>query len=243
MYWRKLFLNIYIILFILLVNISFGQNKIDPRDDAVQNVLRYTEKIYRIDDRLVNGHYYVPKHPLALGHPYFINKGWQSATLYIKGVVYEGIQIKYNIEEDIVVYKRQHELGLVEEILLNNTFIDSMVIGQHFFVNTSHINKDFSHGFLERIYSGNFSAYLKHEIIHKDELTHTNSYGRYLDPKKKLLFYAGNDLVAIHDKRSLLDYFSEHKKQIKRFMRKNRIIFHKASNDEYVKLLSYCDGL
>jgi hypothetical protein len=44
-------------------------------------------------------------------------------------------------------------------------------------------------------------------------------------------------------KSALLSYFDQHKKEIKRFMSRNKIKYSKASTDQLYMLMQYCDSL
>jgi len=232
---------VFLILFSIIP--SYSQDTDEPIMNPVDQILSHTENVYQADDRLINGTFYIPKHPLAIGHPYYLTTDWLQAILYIKGLTYKDVSIRFNIEEDLVVLKRQYELGLVEEILLNTLLIDSLRINDNLFINSPLMNIPGSPGFLEVIYNGKYESFLKYKKEHKDELTHTVRYGKYLDTKRVLYLFDGKDFIKINDKQDLYDIFAPHEKEIKKFMRKNKIHLKNSSKEQYVQLLKYCDGL
>ncbi len=237
----KIFGSVLLILF--SVGSSFGQGSSKQITGQVEDILNEAEAFYGADDRLINGRYYVPKQPFAHGHPYYLTDDWVKTILYVKGITFDDVEIKFNIEDDILILKRQYKQGLIVQIILNNSLVDSLRINDHLFVNSTPIFGSHSPGYLEFIQKGEFVSYLKHEVNYKDEITPQMPQGKYLDPKSILYIYNDMDFVRISTKKELLAYFSPHEKEIKKFMRKNKIGFKKATKEQFIKLLNYCDGL
>jgi len=231
--------SVLVILF--LCETCYSQTADKLGDDPVDLILENAESVYKADDRLINGTYYTPKYPLAIGHPYFETDQWIKATLYIKSLTYPDVFVKLNIEDDLIIYKRQHRLGLVEEILLNNFLVDSLRIDEHLFINTSSIDIHGTPGILEFLCKGKYDGYMKYLKYHKDELTHQVRYGRYMDVKRELYLFDGEKFIRVNDKHKLLELFPAHEKAIVKFMRRNKIKFKHADKVQFVTLLRYCD--
>jgi hypothetical protein len=121
--------------------------------------------------------------------------------------------------------------------------VDSLIIGSHIFHNTSNFSLDNAIGIAEIIYNGNISAYYKYSSEFKDELSERQQYGKYLKARKKLFIFDKNSFISIQTKKDLLVYFEDHKKEVKQFLRKNRIRLKKASSDQIVKLIQFCEHL
>lgn len=211
--------------------------------NPVKELISYTNSIYGADDRLINGTYYVPTHPLALGHPYFLTDDWLPANLYIKGIEFENVNIKYNIEDERIILRRQYEKGLVEPIVLNNSFIDSLTIGDHHFLNSILFDEGDNTTFLELVCRGKITSFLKHTNSYKDELSPQVMYGKYKEPKSTLFIYADSSLRLINRKKEFLELYLNNEKRIKKFMKTNNIGFKRAEKDQLIKLFEYCDGL
>lgn len=207
------------------------------------DILDLANSIYRADDRLLNGKYYKPRHFFAEGHPYFNKNEWVDGTLFIKGILYNRIPIKYNIEDDKIIIKSILKNRISKDILLHNSFVDSLIIGSHIFHNTNNFSLDNTIGIAELIYRGNISAYFKHSSEFKDELSERQQHGKYLNARKRLFLFDKDSFISIQTKKDLLAYFEEHKKEVKQFLRKNRISIKKASNRQIVKLIQFCEHL
>ncbi|MBN2237922.1 MAG: hypothetical protein JW729_10200 [Bacteroidales bacterium] len=234
---------IAIIVFILAQGLNTRQLSAQELSNTESQVSEFANFLYRSDDRLLNGKYYKPAHFFALGHPYFINDEWQNATLYIKGITYKNVLLKYNIEDDVIILKAIYDRRIAKDILLHNKFIDSLAIGTHLFHNTANFEMSENIGFAELIYKGGLTAYVKHSIQFKDELSERIKNGLYLDPKRKLYLSSDSLLYPISTKKDLIDFFPERKKDIKAFLRKNKIRYRKANTYQLVNLIRFCDQL
>jgi len=237
-FWRYAF----IILFFL---IYFGSSisVVAQTKTLADEILGLSESFYRSDDRLLNGKYYVPKHYFAEGHPYLYSKDWIIGNLYIKGIQYENVTIKYNIEDDKIILKAVYENRISKDILMHNTFIDSLSIGSTMFHNTSNLYKENAIGIAELISRGKYMAYFKHSIEFKDELSERYRYGKYLKAKKKLYIFDGSKFIPIIASKDLVSLFPDSENDILAFMRKNGIRFKKASSNQISILMNYCENL
>lgn len=231
------------IVFILVQVFNTRQISAQDLSNKESQVSDFANFLYRSDDRLLNGKYYKPSHFFAEGHPYFMDNEWQNATLYIKGITYENVLLKYNIEDDVIIIKAVYDGKIAKDILLHNKFIDSLAIGTHLFHNTANFEMSENIGFAELIYKGGLTAYVKHSIQFKDELSERIKNGLYLDPKKRLYLSSDSLLYSISTKKDLFDFFPERKKDLKAFLRKNKIRFRKANTYQLVNLIRFCDQL
>ncbi|MDA3904616.1 MAG: hypothetical protein PF484_00925 [Bacteroidales bacterium] len=236
----------YLTLFILFSSFLIGISNSAISQETIkegQNILSIANSIFRADDRLLNGKYYRPKHFFAEGHPYFLSNEWVDATLYIKGIQYNNIPLKYNIEDDNLIIKAIFDGRISKDILLHNSFVDSLIIGYQTFHNTNNFELENSIGIAEIVYKGEIFAYIKHYSEFKDEISERLRYGKYLESQKILYLFDGNFFHQIKKKKDLLNYFQTNKNEVKAFMRKNKIRFKKASSNQIVNLIHFCDNL
>jgi len=237
-------LALVFVLFSLPLDVFSQENTLDKTE-----ILAISDNIYGPDDRLINGKYYKPKHYLAEGHPYYLSENWLNGNLFIKGIEYNNIPIKYNIEDDILIINYIFKNRLSKNILLHNSFVDSVKINSPIknikttFHNTRNFSTENSIGYAELVYKGNLSAYFKHTREFIDEINYYNKYGKYLNPKKKLFLFNGIDFQSITTKKDLVTYFPTHKKEIKLFLRKNKIRFSKITAEQIVNLIHFCEQL
>ncbi len=232
---------IFYLSLILIIQLS-GIKKGESQENYYQksDILKASEEIYGTDDRLASGIYYLPKHPSANGHPYFLNQDWQLATLYIKGNVFSSIPLKYNMEDDRLIIKLIFPKLIAKNILIANRFVDSLRIGKHILHNTQNLNTKNEIGIAERIQNGEYPVYLKQKIQFTDDYSGKNDFGIYLKPKVQAYILLADTFQAITSKKDFLAYYS-HAKELKSFMRKNRIRFKNASAQKLRNLFRFAN--
>lgn len=219
---------------------SYGQEI----SESKESILGIANSLYGTDDRLVNGIFYVPKHYGGYGHPYFESNTWLDGTLFIKGIKYTDIPVKYNIEDDVLIINISFKNKSATRIMLYNAFVDSLIIDSKIFHNTDNFSTNNQIGFAEFIYKGDsLSAYFKHSIGFLDNITDKGPNGKYMKPKKKLYFLEHNRFLQINSKKAFLAYFEDHKKEIRLYMRKNQFYFKKASSNQFAELLDFSENL
>lgn len=218
-----------------------GKSMAQNTTDSPYNIVDTALIIYRADDRLINGKYYKPKHFFAEGHPYFLTDDWSQSKLYIKGIEYDNVLIKYNIVEDIVILNTVSADRIAKNIIIYNSFIDSLKIGEHFFHNTVSFGSEKSIGIAELIYKGKIRAYYKHKNEFKEEYSLNYQHGKYRKPFKKLYLFDGTNFEIIRTKKAFLNYFGDNKNELNQFLRKNNIRVRKASAHQLATVLQYCE--
>ena len=213
----------------------------DNQDDI--SILESTEQIYGSDDLLVNGRIYYQQYPLAEGHPYFDTEEWINGSIFIKGRSFLGYEIKYDLEMDEIVLNTRDKRGAFVDIMLNHQVIDSLYFGNRFFINTAQFltGKPVSN-FFEVVFNGIPVLLVHHKKEFLTEYNERYPHGRYRDPPQRLFLYTGNDLVDISKKKAFLNYYEPYKKEIKKFMKRNRIIYKKADNQELFRLMEFCSN-
>lgn len=229
---------------ILLVFIeAYTQTPLPLKSATTKEIIDFTELIYGNDDRLICGQVYQPKHFRAKGNPYFINDRWQKGRLFIKGNIFDDVNIKYDIELNKIILKAELKNGNVRHLILNNQFIDSLFINKHLFVNSALLPVQEASGFYEQLYKGNFTAYLKYEVTFRKESSAIAPFGKYLKPKSILCIYWDNKIEKLTNIKLLLNCFPTKQKEIKKYIRRNSMRFKKSDNNQLFNLLKYCDEI
>jgi hypothetical protein len=210
----------------------------------LENLKEYTEQVYGTDDRVVNGKAYLPKHFNAKGHPYFLTDIWIEGTLVIDSEEYEGQEILYNIDIEKLILKTT--LKSKEEVLLvlNTDFIEALYFGDHYFVNgAKYFPTSKFTGFVEQVYDGNFKVVIRHKKSFVSQYTVNSPHGFYSGTKSMIYIFDKGELEKLPTKKTMLDYFFEQKKEIKKFLRKNKIKYNKATTNQLSQLFTYCDDI
>ena len=213
-------------------------------DKNLKNLKIYTENIYRLNDLLVNGKLYRPLNANANGSPYFQNdKLWRKSKLFIRGTEFTDQNVLYDIENDELIANIINPDGFTKNIVLDQELIDSLWIEDHFFINITPFTVENINGIYEQVYDGRFKALIKHHVTYKRVIDYNAPNGYYSDPETSLFILTEKRLIKISNKRSLLSYFETDKKEIGRFIRRNKINLKTASIIEYFNLFKMCDDL
>lgn len=238
---KKIFEPILLILLFCIPGFLFSQ-KSGEHESTLECVER---QYFGTNDLLVNGRNYLPYNTRANGHPYYKTEEFQEGSLYIKDRVFDSVLLSYNLERDQLILQQERSNSTVVQVILTSTLIDSFELGDALFIHREYV-PGLSEGpdFLRKIYGGKSNFY---EVIHKRFLpvfTEVNAHGRYSDPELSYFLEKENqEVVKIKNKRNFLKVFSDHKSEVKRFIKKESIRFRKASDKQFINLMKYCDDL
>ncbi len=210
----------------------------------LEKLKEYTEQVYGTDDRVVNGKAYLPIHFNAKGDPYFLTDNWTESTLVINNEEYDGQETLYNIDIEKLILKTT--LKSKEDVLLvlNTDFLEAFYFGEHYFVNGEKYfpNTKFK-GFVEQVYNGDFKVVIQHQKSFVSQYTANSPHGFYSGTKSMIFIFDKGELKKLPTKKTMLDYFPEHKQEIKKFLRKNSIKYKKATANQLKQLFTHCDDI
>ena len=222
----------------------FAQEQRNNFDESLTKIIEYTEFVYGTDDALVNGQPYALKYREVKGHPFFGDDKWSEETLTVKGKTFHNVKLNYDIESDKLILNTKYNENSYIIIELSNEVIDSFNIQSHHFINAAQLKIDAGEiKFFEQIYKGNFSFLIKHKKILNKAYYDTPPYGRYTKMISVHYIFEKGELKKINSKKSFLKYFHKNKKEIRAFMRKNKIKYKKANHKQLQVLMKYCDNL
>lgn len=209
---------------------SYTQNPTPLKPATTNEIVDYAEIIYGSDHRLISGHIYQRKRFMVDGHPYFINDEWHKGEIFIKGAVFEDLNIKYNIEINKIILKAEFNDEYVRHIIMNSNYIDSLMIDGHFFVNSSILQQNSPLGFVEHIYEGANSYFIKYESSTKTTLKGTTKTTIYQKLQGVLYFYKDNEFKRLASRKDLGNHFSPFMDEISKELKQNRLRFKNANS-------------
>lgn len=242
--------SIFSILILFVLTNSYAQKLTFSEPASTNEIIKYTETFYGNDDRLIRGKFYQNDKIILKGHPNFKIRNWVDGPIFIKGITYKDVRIKYNIEIDKIILLADFSNGNTMQLVLNNSLVDSLYIQNHLLINASNLPFSLT-GFYEPIYNGNFSAYIKHKTRFQITATRKKNslntdqiiIGKYKKPASTLYLHIKDEFVEIPNKKALISRFESKKRDINRFMKINLIRFKKADNNQLINLLKYCDEI
>ena len=233
----------FVFTFLMLIGLlGFGQAQ--EVIGEVEGLYNRSEQIYSTDDLLVNGQIYIPTRPRAKGSPYYGGKQFVEGSVQIRGRQFNGVLLRYNLEDQRIILRAAVESGKYVTILLNSNLIDHFTInGQHFINVDSYFKDTEISGFYTLVYEGSFTFLIKYEKTFRAVYDNQTPNGSYTEMKSDYFIFDENKLVMVTKKKALLYYFSPKKKEIKNFMRQQKINYKNAGITSLNQLMKYCDSV
>lgn len=210
----------------------------------LNEIVMHTDSLLGADDELVNGKIYIQENLLAAGHPFFQSAHWQTGNVTINGKVYDGLFLKYDIQSDELILKAERKRGGATVVSLNNEFVEEFIIEDRHFVNSMGFDvKGIQTDFVELLHSGSFIFFVSYTKSYNNDYNTKTPYGSYGKTTTSYFIFQDHQLSYISSKKALLKFFEPFKKKIKKFMKKNKIKYSKASYGQLQHLMQYCDDL
>jgi len=229
-------------LFIFNSILTYSQESLS--DSSFAKIRNVAENIYGSDDRITNGEINQFIAPNIEGSPFFLRNEWISGDVFIFGVQFSNVAIKYNIESDEILFINHENNKSASTIVLSKPFIDSVRIDGHLFVNSNTLNVKNPLGFIEKLYKGeHFTSFLKHRINHVVKQTDTYQHLKYYDLRPIIYILYDDEFISLKSEQAFLDEFTAFRKDISKFIHQNKIRFKKADPNQLLKLLKYCDEI
>ena len=203
-----------------------------------------TNKVYGSSDLLNLGEFYVPEHVYATGHPYFITDEYVLASVTVYNNSFDKVKARYNIEKDQLIMKVSVDTGVYVTIVAKEDWVHSFKINDHYFVSVNGLQPSTEvKGYCEEVYNGKRKFYIKYRKKFIDNYTDLAPMGFFSVVKINKYVYDNNTFIPVSSKKEFLRLFATHKTEIKKFMRKNKIRYTRASTAQIAALMQYCDGL
>lgn len=238
----KLCLSISLITLLSFKSQSQDTYKQSPAE--VIQLIKQAEKIYSVNDELINGAVYPIPNPRVKGHPY-LKDNWLPTVIYINSSTYDNLLVKYDLTIDNIILKTEIEEGIEQLINLNKYQVDSFKLADSKFINSIILNhSNESPTYYEELGKGTYSFYIKYEKVFIKEYNNLTPYGKYSSTREDLFLFYNNQLHSVDRKSAFLDHFSSKKQaEIKSFMKTNNISYRKATKQELKKLIRFCNSL
>jgi len=230
-----------------LFYLSYGQS--GSRDDSVfyHSALGSTIGYFYANSKSVctclNGKEYIPpQFSFSEGSPYFLASEARNGTLVYDHVSYDGVQLLYDeLQDNLIFVDESHRI-----MLLNDKVERFSILGNQF-VNIEQqepIKGDHPNGYFKILYEGN-SMMLKKE---EKKIRELNSFSadekvRVIDTRSVYYLRKGNDYFKIDGKKSFFEVWGNYQKEIREFIKYNKLKFKKEVDMDYARITAFCDQL
>lgn len=222
---------------------AYGQNS--KSKESVQELLRYSQNYYGIDDELVNGCVYQMHDYRIQGSPYLFENVWSNGTIFIKGREYSNLLLKYDVLNDALVLNTQ--INEYNRLLsINKSQIDSFLIENRLFVSSRILfNNQKEVTFLEKINTNSYSLLVEYKKVYLKTYNNLTPYGRFSSLKKNVILFHNGIITNANNTSSFIKGFEDKidKKKVKNYMKQNGIKYSDASSRELKELITYCNTI
>jgi hypothetical protein len=229
---------------VLLLSSSFCYCQVTKVDTAFlaqakkKSITLYTTTIQH-QSRLYNGSDYVIYLPKDEEHPYFKNDDWGTGSVVYWGELYENIPLLFDLSVDQII--TEHDRGNPIKLLAEK--VQSFVIWDHTFVRLYPDDKNkISPGFYDQLYNGKSKVYAKYSKNYREELESTRVIPQF-DENVRYYLVKDGVFTVVKSKASVLQVLSDHKSEIKNFIRKNHVVFKGNRDQALVRVTQFYDTL
>jgi hypothetical protein len=209
-----------------------------------KQILRDTvNKLTVIEYPFVVGRYHRPVANKVI-HPYFKNNEWVNGTIVFKGRNYEAEGLKFDIENDKLIYLMYTQDYMMNCIALDENFISGFSISNSTFKyynwlknNRGCRQKD---GYYEVVFDGN----LKFLVRWEKSLSISNiSASIKYNVTNEMFLLKNNKVKRVHSMTKLRRQLKDKKKDIKKYVGDNNLKLNRSHYSSAAKVLKFYEGL
>jgi hypothetical protein len=208
--------------------------------------ISYLEELYHqsagTDTRFINGSLYQDAFPGSIGHPFFLSENWYYGELVMMGRAYHDLPLKYDLHRDLLLYNHILKSGSYV-LVLNTTRIDTFVIDGHTFCKLDRTPGDqheTDEGFYELILAGKASFYQKWYKRYDEPSQHAR--GEFSEFKEWYILN-DNQCFQVSRRPGLLQALGDREKEIRSYIRENRIVVGSADEQAVKRVIDYYNSL
>ncbi|OQP66864.1 hypothetical protein A3860_00400 [Niastella vici] len=173
------------------------------------------------------------------GHAYFLQRELQTGSVVYDGLEFVNVPMLYDLLKDQVVV--QHFNGFTKIGLVHEKVTAFTLNGHHFIRLDSLLGPPIITGYYDEVYTGRLKVLVKRgkyiEETIKDELE------REFIQKDLFFIQKEGTYYAIKNYKGLLALLKDRSKEVRQYLRKNRIKYRKGPENAIVKATAYYDSL
>lgn len=189
------------------------------------------EWAYGQDQELVNGLQYYNRHPRSLGHPYLL-EGWvHQGSVNLRGKIYPGIWLKYDIHSQHVEVEYRTVGGADNQVILVSDRVQNFSIGPYYFERL-----ELEEGlprFYQVVGEGRMILYIQWEKKLVPVSGDSRFIEEYTSPKRTYLLKLDGKLYPFSSKRDFVALFpKDMQKEMKRLIKSSQLQIRSASSEQ-----------
>ncbi|GAB3994356.1 hypothetical protein GCM10028807_31930 [Spirosoma daeguense] len=221
-------------LVVLLVTEAAGQtltadsSSIKIARNAV--VRSYNQAMYRQSHIYEGDEYIIHDHRIKV-HPYYVAENLQTGTVLYNGINYENVLMLYDIVRDELAVQPPDG---AYRLRLRNEKIARFSFDKHTFTRiVADSATGIRTGFYELLHDGKVKALAKRQKEVLEDISTGVYKGEYL-PKDRFYVFKDNTYHEVKTKSSLLRLFPDQSKELRKFIRTNKLKFKNELREEAI---------
>ena len=235
-------LKYFLVLFICFYSGAATAQVQTISDSTINNWKKYFDLSYGPDYNLINGIKYLYLYSNASGHPFFGENQFYTGRLVITDREYHDVHLKYDIYNQNMILQYSPVTGGTDQILLNNEFIHEFKIDGKLFRKYSF--SETGTRFFQVVTSGKIYCLYQWEKDLNYSPTSISSFYNFTPQEKKAYIVMNSKPYRFKRKKKFLRLFPvQIQKEIKQFIRNNKIWLKNESDDNMRRLLEFCNQL
>ena len=218
---------IAILLPVIFADLSCAQPGDDPHaflTDAKASAISSYDNLIKDQLALFNGVEYV-KYDLGFsGHPFFLDDYYAEGTIEYDDMVYHNIPLKYDVVEDKVLVEYYNQAGYLRGLILEYHKVSAFTYEGHQFVKINAGNPvgSLKEGFYDMLLDGEVSIYASRKKQIDKVVKNGKMSIKFVDLDQFFVELADNT-YKVSNKSTLLQLFEDHKKELKQYIKANRL--------------------
>ncbi|WP_420148922.1 hypothetical protein [Spirosoma sp.] len=202
---------------------------------AKQRAIGYYEQTVRRQSHVYEGNQYIIHDPRIKVHPYYVVDSLLVGTVAYNHVQYQDVKMQYDIVRDELVVQPP-DGGY--RLRLHTDKITAFSLGPHRFARfVGDSVAGIRTGFYEIIYDGNVKVLAKRQKTVQEDISGGTYKGEYL-VKDRFVIQKEGAFHEVKSKGSVLDLFPDQAKELRKYMRKNRLKFNDAQREQTIARLA-----
>lgn len=176
-------------------------------------------------------------------HPFHAANGWTPERMTYRGQQFYNIPLLYDIYQDVLIFKNTENVKYASQpIRPFQRQVSSFTVLDDKFRYIDEKVGQLSPGFFQVLYDGEDLTLLA-KRVKRIKISAFSGESSYLK-EDKYYVKIEDKYHRIYRKSSILNLFESHKKEIRKFIRENKIRVLKAEKDnQLVQLIKFCDDL
>ena len=232
----------FFLLFVCFYSVAATAQVQTISDSTIYSWKKYFDLSYGPDYNLINGIKYLNLYPNADGHAFFGENQFYTGRLVMADREYQDVYLKYDIFNQNIILQYNQVAGGTAQILLHNEFIYEFKIdGKRF---RKYSFSETGTRFYQVVTSGKIYCLYYWEKVLNYSPTSTSSLYDFTSQKKESYIVMNGKPYRFKSKKVFVRLFPvQHQKEIKQFIRYNKIWLKNESDANRRRLLEFCNQL